>query len=485
MPQSINSSRRHFLKALGLAGLAFATSCTKIKTTRPNIIFVLTDDQAPWALGVSGDPNAYTPNLDRLAAGGTRLLNCCAVTPVCSPSRASILTSRYGTELGITDYLSPARQPDLGLDTDLPTWPKALAKAGYATALVGKWHLGIQDKFHPTKFGYQEFTGFRTGAETSQNPTIETNGELQQKSGYTPDLLTNYALDFIKRNQQQPFLLSLHFWAPHANTANYTPDGDRTWLPLSKTDWERFENSSPKLPHPDYPDLDVTRTKRMMREYLASVASADRNIGRLLDLLDELHLAENTVVIFTSDHGFNMGHNGIWHKGNGRWLLKHDQGARPNLYENSLKVPAIVRWPAKIKASTTINQTITHLDWFPTITAMAETLLPNNSKIRGRNLLPLLQGKIPDLDNDMFSQYKMWDWNQTGANLRSYKNGHWKLVKDFQHQNKDELYNLKTDPDERINLIKSNDPAVVRQKKMLKGKLLEKMKEIGDKANDR
>lgn len=484
MTLSRKHSRRHFLKGLGLVSLVLSTNCLKNNPIKPNIIFILTDDQAPWALGVSGAPNAYTPNLDRLASSGARLLNCFAVTPVCSPSRASILTSRYGTELGITDFLSPERQPDLGLDPALPTWPRVLSKVGYKTALVGKWHLGIQNKFHPAQFGYQEFTGFRTGGETSQNPTIEVNGELVKQSGYTPDLLTDYAIDFVKRNQQQPFLLSLHFWAPHANTANYTPDGDRTWLPLSKADWQRFENSDPDLPHPDYPDLDIARTKRMMREYLGSVASVDRNLGRLLDLLDELNLSNDTVVIFTSDHGFNMGHNGIWHKGNGRWLLKHNQGARPNLYENSLKVPAIVRWPVKIKPGTIINQTLTHLDWFPTLTAIAGTSLTDETKIRGRNFLPILKGEKTDWDNDLFAQYKMWDWNQTGANLRSLKSGNWKLVKDFNHNNMDELYNLQHDPDERINLIDSDEMKTVRQKRVLEEKLLKKMGEIGDNADE-
>jgi uncharacterized sulfatase len=483
-------NRRDFLRALGIgAGALIAPGCisemaqsaARSGKDRPNIIFIMTDDQGPWAFGAAPDVNARTPNIDRLCRQGARLGNYFVTTPVCSPSRAALMTSRYSTELGIPDFLN-SRVKERGLDPRLPTWPRMLKNAGYATALIGKWHLGTQDKYYPTHYGYDEFKGFRTGGKISKDPMVEINGKVRQVPGYTPDILTDLAIDFVRRKKAEPFLLSLHFWAPHANTDNRTPDGDRTWLPLSDADWGQFKDSDPTLPDPDYPKLDTARTKRMMREYLASVAGVDRNLGRLLALLDELNLTENTVVIFTSDNGFNMGHNAIWHKGNGRWLLLNDRGPRPNMYDNSLKVPAIIRWPGVIEPEKTVEQTVTNLDWFATICAMAGVSLPDDTRIRGRDFGPLLKGQTVAWNNDLFAQYTMWPWHQTGAVLRTYRTPRWKLVRDFKHETKDELYDLVLDFAETRNLIDSTDPTVQKKRELLNQKLLEKMHDINDPA---
>ncbi|MHC4647567.1 MAG: sulfatase-like hydrolase/transferase [Planctomycetota bacterium] len=479
--------RRSFLKTLGagaaslvLPGCAGGPRPVDDKGTisRPNIIFVMTDDQGPWAFGAAPDANARTRNIDRLRREGARLTNYFVTTPVCSPSRAGLMTGRYATEVGIPDFLRGSST--LGLSREFPTWPRLLNEAGYATALVGKWHLGKEDEFHPTNYGYDEFTGFRVGGEISRNPRVEVNGKVKRMEGYTPDILTDFAVDFIKRKKSGPFLLSLHFWAPHANTANKTPDGDRTWLPLSEADWDQFRDSDPALPERDYLKLDVPRAKRMMREYLASVASADRNVGRVLRLLDKLGLADNTVVIFTSDNGYNLAHNGIWHKGNGRWLLTDNRGPRPNMYDNSLKVPAIVRWPGVIEPGSTVERTITNLDWFATIRAMAGVAVPNNGFIRGHNFLPLLRGRSIPWDNDLFAQYTMWPDHQTGAVLRCYRTPRWKLVRDFKHEAKDEFYDLSNDPAETRNLIDWPDATIQNTRASLNRKLLDRMREIDD-----
>ena len=481
--------RRNFLKAMGAGAASLVLpGCAGGPRRlddggvpkRPNIIFIMTDDQGPWAFGAAPDANARTPNIDRLRRQGARLTNYFVTTPVCSPSRAGLMTGRYATEVGVPDYLQSGSK--LGLSRDLPTWPRLLNEAGYATALVGKWHLGREDEFHPTNYGYDEFTGFRVGGEISRNPRVEVNGKVKRMGGYTPDILTDFAIDFIKRKKSHPFLLSLHFWAPHANTANKTPDGDRTWLPLSDADWDQFRDSDPALPEPDYLKLDVPRAKRMMREYLASVASADRNLGRVLTLLDELGLADNTVVIFTSDNGYNLAHNGIWHKGNGRWLLTDNRGPRPNMYDKSLKVPAIVRWPGVIEPGSTVEETITNLDWFATIPAIAGVAVPKSNVMRGRDFLPLLRGRSMRWDNDLFAQYTMWPDNQTGAVLRCYRTRRWKLVRDFEHEAKDELYDLSNDPGATRNLIDLPDTTIQDIKASLNRKLLNGMREIDDHA---
>ncbi len=158
--------------------------------SKPNIVFVYTDDQAPWALGLSGHPHASTPNMDKLFRRGAYLPNSFTVTPVCSPSRASLISSRYGSEVGLTDWINPRREPVLGLGADVLTWPRLLRESGYRTGLVGKWHLGLLDEQHPTQRGYEFFTGFRGGGTTPMNPVLEKAGKERQFEGLTADILT-------------------------------------------------------------------------------------------------------------------------------------------------------------------------------------------------------------------------------------------------------------------------------------------------------
>ena len=474
--------RRKVINGVSLLALILFVGCHFLteRGESPNIIFICTDDQAAWTVGALGNPQAHTPNLDRLFLQGTRLTNSFVTTPVCSPSRASTMASRYGTELGISDFLGGKSDADLGLDPKIITWPEVLSKAGYSTAFFGKWHLGELNRYLPTRTGYDVFKGFRAGAGISKNPNVEIQGQVNEVKGFTPDILTDYAMEFIRDQQNGPFLVNLHFWAPHANTKNRTPDGDRTWLPLSDEDWEPFQNLDPSIPNPAYPDLDVPRVKRMMREYLASVASVDRNVGRLLAVLDDLNLTDKTIVIFTSDHGYNMGHNGIWHKGNAWWILKNNRDMRPNLYDNSLRVPAVVRWPGVIKAGAVVDETITNLDWYPTILAMAEATAPERQMIRGRSFLPLLKSESVDWANDLYAEYSMY--HQAKADLRMWRTREWKLIRDFKNPGKDELYDLTKDPAETRNLIDVMEPDVQLMKESLEKQLLKKMWEIGQDA---
>ncbi|MHC4216075.1 MAG: sulfatase family protein, partial [Planctomycetota bacterium] len=295
--------------------------------------------------------------------------------------------------------------------------------------------------------------------------------------GYTPDILTDLAIDFLRRKQNTPFMLSLHYWAPHASVKRRA-DRRHTWLPLSDTDWDRFKDKDLTIPNPDYPNLDIPQVTRMMREYLASVNSFDRNLGRVLDTLEKLNLSKNTIVIFTSDNGYNMGHNAVEGKGNGDWIVTYSYDERPNLYDNSLRVPTIIRWPGKIKSGSSIDKSITFLDWFPTLLAMAGINVPSEYKIHGRNFLPLLLSKSIEWDNDLFGQYSM-----RGAGImRTYRTGKWKLVRDFKHFIKDQFYDLLNDPAENNNLIDSTNPDIQKQRELLDKKLVEKMKSIDDPA---
>ncbi len=446
---------------------------------RPNILFVQTDDQAPWALGLD-HPEASTPHMDRLFSEGLRLTQCFTVTPVCSPSRASLMTSRYGSELGITDWINRRKEPQLGLDPDLPNWVRILRSHGYHTALIGKWHLGTEDRFHPLHQGFDHFMGHREGGWATSDPVLEKDGIDVKRPGLTTDILADEVIDYLEAHDpSEPFLLCWHTRAPHTR-----------WLPVAEEDWAPFENLDPAVPHPDFPQLDVNRVKRMTREYLASVKGVDRNLGRVLQSLDQLGLRDNTVVIFTSDHGYSMGHNGIWHKGNGHWVLTNPPAAteniprnqRPNLYDHSLRVPTAIRWPGAISAGGTYDGMVSNLDWFPTILDMAGIELPGEILIRGR--------KIPYRDADrtkpqenprsLFAQYSTH--HQSRTRMRGLRTASWKLIRDFLDPERDELYHLAEDPEERTNLITSTKPEIAAVRDRLHARLLERMQAIQDPA---
>lgn len=441
----------------------------------PNIVFIFTDDQAPWALGLTEHPYADTPNIDKLFQRGAYFPNAFTVTPVCSPSRASLMTSRYGSELGVTEWIHPRREPHVGLDPETTTWPEVLQQAGYATGLIGKWHLGVEPQFHPQKAGFDYFMGFLAGGTTPADPVLEKDGKEQEFQGLTADILTDHALEFVRRNREGPFLLCLFFRAPHAR-----------WLPVADEDWAPFQSLVPEPPHPDYPKLDVERVQQMTREYLASVRTVDRNVGRLTERLEQLELDENTIVLYSSDHGYSMGHNGIWHKGNGHWVLTENppatanipNGQRPNMYDNSIRVPTAVVWPGVVEPGTTIERTVSNLDWYPTIVELAGASKPSGETIRGRSLTPLLRGDDVDWDDDFYAEYSTR--HQSRTEMRMWRTSKWKLVRDFLDPSRDELYDLEHDPEERINRIDSPAQEVRLAIEELHGKIIDQMRRTGD-----
>jgi uncharacterized sulfatase len=470
----------HVIVRLMVCGLvcfaAFAALAAKPNAgSRPNIVFVLTDDQAPTAVGIENS-ELKTPHMDRLFHDGARLKHAFVTTPSGSSSRATLMTSRYGSELGITDWINPGKERQLGLDSKFVTWPKLLARAGYRTGLVGKWHLGTIDRFHPTRHGFHFFAGMRGGGNTPKDPVLEIGGRRRQVQGFTPDILTDHALEFVRRNQNGPFLLCLHFRAPHID-----------WLPVREEDWAPYKNLDPKLPDPNVPHLSAAKLKKWTREYYASVSSVDRNVGRVLDELDKLKLADRTAIIFTSDHGYNLGHKGLWFKGNARRQLTKlpeqvwpyiPPTQRPNLFDQSLRVPAAVRWPGAIKPGTVVSQTISNLDWLPTLLEIADVEIPANVTVRGRSFLPLLRGQRLDWDNDLYVEYSMKHMAQT--HMRGWRTPKWKLSIDFLNAGRRELYNLEVDPAETVNLIESSDDEAAQARERLTGHITRKMREIGD-----
>lgn len=446
--------------------------------SRPNIVFIMADDQAPWTLGVAGSHQVPTPNMDRIAREGAYYPQAFTPTPVCSPARASIMTSRYGTELGITDWINPRTDGQLGLDAKFLTWPRLLQQAGYATALFGKWHLGDLDEQHPTKRGFDTFVGFRGGGSPPRNPLLEKNGRNEQREGFIVDLVADEAIAWLEQRQAtQPFAVSIHFREPHF-----------AYLPVSDEDWARVKDIDPLVPEPDFPGLDTERVKKQTRDYFASVVALDRNIGRILAALDRLHLTENTLLICTSDHGYNIGHHGLWHKGNASWLLKPESLPpatpnvpaieRPNMFDTSLRVPLVMRWPGVIKAGTVSPHLLTHLDWLPTFASLSGAPIPAGTVIRGRDIGPLLRGAVKDWNEDFYAEYSQK--HRAQVHMRMYRTSEWKLIRDFKNDDRDELYHLAVDPGETRNLIADPSPAARAAYHDLSARILAKMAEIND-----
>jgi uncharacterized sulfatase len=433
--------------------------------TRPNIVFLCTDDQAQWATGAYGNREIKTPNLDRLARGGAIFRNAFTVTPVCSPSRAALMTSRYASELGIADWINPQNEPNLGLAPSAITWPELLKGFGYATMLAGKWHLGTRDQFHPTRQGFDYFFGFRDGSNLPIDPKLELNGKQRQFKGSLPDLLVEEGLKFIERHLNRPFLLSIHFRAPH------TPYG-----PVPDADSSLYRTLDPAIP--DYPGLPSNRLKQLYRAYYASVSSVDRNVGRLLARLDELQLTARTIVIFTSDHGYMIGQHGLWHKGNASWLVEGKTGYRPNMFDDAIRVPLLVSWPGVVAPGTTIERVVSNVDLLPTILEMVGLGVPPNLQIRGRSFLPLLRGRPVSWDDTLFGQYDMHHYQ--AARMRMIRTPDWKLVRHFEPGGEDELYHLASDRGEARNLASSTESINRAELAALDQRLKAWMAKIGD-----
>jgi uncharacterized sulfatase len=432
---------------------------------RLNIVAVVTDDQARWALGAYGNRECKTPNMDRLAREGARFLNAFTPTPVCSPSRASYMTGRYGTQLGITDWIDPPEQArGIGLPADAVTWPAVLQKAGYTTGLVGKWHLGGKPASHPTRQGFSHFVGALGGGFAPLNPTWEVGGRTTKLKGHSADIVGDEALRFLNRHKGRPFALLVHFREPHL-----------PYTPMSERDNAPFKDLDPTIPK--FPGLDVKQVKRWTKEYYACVHAVDRNLGRLLARLDELKLRDRTVVMFTSDHGYMIGHHGLHTKGNASYVTAGKKGQRrPNMFEESIRVPLLVRWPRVVKPGTEIAQTVSNVDTFASVLGMVRVALPRGARHEGADFSPLLRGKKVPWRDTLFGQYDMH--HGATAYMRMIRTKEWKLVRHYRAKDKDELYNLKDDPGETRNLYLNIKHAKVR--KQLQKRLTDWQKSIDD-----
>lgn len=426
---------------------------------RPNILFILADDQGAWSLGCAGNREILTPNLDALAAGGMRLENCFCASPVCSPARASILTGMMPSGHGVLDWIrsgsvdSSLAQGELAeryIDEDKPiryldglhTWPEVLAANGYTCALCGKWHLG--DSLHPAP-GFSHWYTIGLGGCPYYSPDIVENGAVHLEHRYITDLITEQAVQQLEQLAagEQPFYLSVHYTAPHSpwDAASHPEEVRERYRDCA------FE-STPDLPvHPNQTTSSpVGDTPEKRREYLtgyyAAITAMDAGIGRILHALEEAGEADNTLVVFTADNGICMGHHGVWGKGNATFPQ--------NMYEQSVKIPCILRGPG-VPAGVTAEGLYSHCDLYPTLLEYAGIRdVPQNPGMAGRSFAALLQGEGEDETRDhvlIFEEY--------GA-VRMVRAKEYKYVHRYPF-GPCELYHLPSDPDEQHNLI--DDPA--------------------------
>jgi uncharacterized sulfatase len=453
------------LTFLGLAPLSRAADAPKL-----NLIAIVTDDQAEWSIGCYGNKESITPNMDRLAKEGARFANAYTVTPVCSASRTSYMTGLWNTQLGITDWIAPNEgKAGVGLPAGTTIWPSVLQHSGWATALVGKWHLGEKAFNKPTSMGFDHFYGFLGGGTTPMNPTYDFPDGPKKINGYVGDLLTDEAIRWIGEQKGKAFSLCLHFREPHL-----------PYTPVPAEDSEPFKNLDPTVPV--LKGLDIAQVKGWTREYYAAIHSVDRNLGRLFAFLEKEGLWDKTIVSFTSDHGYNIGHHMIHTKGNGYWVAGGVTGPkRPNMWETSMRVPWLVRWPGVAKPGTVVEQPVQNLDTFPTMLSMLGVPLPKDSKQLGKDVSPLLRGESVTPHAEIFAQY---DLHNSGlAYLRMIRTDRWKYVKHYHENMSDELYDLKNDPGEARNIFgarKAGQENVRQVVKELHAKLVAWQKSIDD-----
>lgn len=487
------------LTLVSLTLLALMPASAARGADRPNILFIMTDDHAAHAMGVYGSRINQTPNLDRIAQEGMRFDNCFVTNSICTPSRAAILTGKYSHMNGVPVFNR--------FDGSQPHVAKYLQAAGYHTGIIGKWHLGSD----PTGFDVWKIL---PGQGVYVDPVFLEPAGRRQIRGYCTDVITDLALDFLKnRPKDKPFFLKYHHKAPHRE---WTPDAkhremfagkvipepatirddyagrsdalrqnrqrvfdDLTrrdlkltppaqlrgpernqWLNAKPTEVEIGEGAERRVLKGE--ELDRWKYQRYMQDYLACVQSVDDNVGRVLDFLDRSGLRDNTIVIYTSDQGFFLGDHGMYDK---RFM-----------YEPSLRMPLLVRWPGVTQAASVQKAIAINVDFAPTF--MEAAGLPVPPDMQGRSLVALLKGDAPaDWRTSMYYRYYHDPGHHNtaahyGVRTQTHKLIHYWKIDQW------EMYDLVRDPDEMHNLY--GDPSQAATVAHLKEELKRLKKELKD-----
>ncbi len=469
-PMRASPSRREAVRSLAVGGAAFLTRCGGSRAPRPNVILVMTDDQQQAQMSCAGHPLLHTPAMDRLASEGSRFANAYCTNSLCAPSRASVLTGCYSHVHGIRGNSERADRIE-SLDPGLPTFPALMQQAGYRTGLVGKWHLRQQPH------GFDEWK-ILPGQGVYSDPEFLVGGTPTTESGYATDITTDFALDFLRRSGGEPFCLLYQHKAPHRP---FTP-APRHARMFDDIDWPRpstydddyasrrvaaeaedmrFEISLAG----DYPDLPTGASAAAQREWIfqrfvkdhhRAVYGVDENLGFVLDYLDSSGLAEDTLVLYTTDNGYFLGEHGWYDK---RFM-----------YEPALRIPLLVRYPRLVGAGLVPDQPVLNVDIAPTLLDFAGLRIPDT--MQGRSLRPLLEGKHPEdwRESILYSYYEnSWAFREMARNQmtdpsfrfwtphrvgphRGVRTDRYKLIEYYGEEAYWELFDLQEDPDELRNL---------------------------------
>lgn len=430
---------------------------------RPNIVFILTDDQGPWALGCAGNADIHTPHLDRLAAEGVRFANFFCTSPVCSPARASLLTGRIPSQHGVHDWIRGGNVGERPIEylQGQTAYTELLADNGYVCGLSGKWHLG--DSIRPQK-GFTHWYVHQTGGSPYYDAPMIRDGELVNEPEYLTNVITDDALRFLDRQDgSRPFYLSVHYTAPHSPWIDNHP---QSYLDMYE-DCE-FATCPQEPKHPwsirTAPWSDDPREN--LKGYFAAVTAMDHNVGRIVAKLEQLGLRERTLVCFMSDNGFNCGHHGIWGKGNGTFPQ--------NMYDTSVKVPAIFSQPGRIPQGRVCEGLVSGYDFMPTLLDYVGIGHAEAERLPGASFVPLLLGVAEQCRDDVVI------YDEYGP-VRMIRTQEWKYVHRFPY-GPHELYDLVNDPGERANLVDS--PEAQEQRAAMKAKLDEWFVRYADPARD-
>ena len=479
------------------------------RATRPNIVFIMSDDHAMQALSAYGHPVsklAPTPNIDRIAQNGARFDNSFVTNSLCGPSRAAMLTGKFG-------HVNGFNKNGETFNGHQPTWPRALKEAGYQTAVVGKWHIGRT----PDGLNFDYYKILDDQGEY-YNPDFITAEGTTRPIGYAQDLITRYSLDWLQqRDPNKPFLLMMHHKAPHRNwmpaprhLTKYTdvqfpvPDtyfddyegrqaaakqemniyrdmyeghdlkmttgvGETElrydpWkgafgrmTPEQRAEWNaayQAANDAVNAANLSDRDLALWKYQRYMQQYLATIASVDDSVGQLLDYLERTGLADNTIVVYTSDQGFYLGEHG--------WFDKRF------IYEESLRTPFLMQYPGHIAPGTTVDAMIQNIDYAPTFLDYAGLEVPG--AIQGRSLVDVAEGDTPAdwRDSVYYHYYEFPGFHAVRAHY-GVRNERYKLARFYGDIEAWEFFDLQTDPQEVKNLI--DDPAYQQEIAAMKAEL--------------
>ena len=440
-------SRIHVAGVAALAALALCgTGCeSKPRPARPpNIVLILGDFMGYSDIEPYGAKDIRTPNLTRLANQGVRFSDAYATAPICSPSRAAILTGRYQQRFGVESNVGV--RGTTGLPGSEATVAKLLKQSGYRTAMVGKWHLGSGPEFGPNAHGFDQSLAFHDWSldyfshreATTGNPGLYENGELTELPGYTTDIFTNRAVSFIDESSANPFFLYVAYNAalPPAQPPNRPDDIRATGPgPVDRARWDGEGAYS-------------------RADYAGTVEALDAGIGRILDALDRNQIADDTLVVFAYDHG-------------GAAPARHAplSGGFARLLEGGIRVPLIVRWPNVLRAGEVSQQPASLLDLVPTMLSAARAPATNRPALDGIDLAPMLLGTTPPADRTLFWRHRWFPTRDSVAYVTAARRSRWKYVSDqdgFLKREPEMLFDLQTDIAEQHNVAQQH-PDVVRE----------------------